>query len=146
MDRTFLIQSLIKKIPTCCFPTFKGSHLSFQCLTPKGVKSCTPHLSQNMLSIDFSDPPFLPTRRLFCQFLRLMQPRNFSCRMPQMAPREEEMANELAPFPCQQHRLLPGYGMKTFREERKEPSRKGNRFLFKHLFSFTFSLSTKAPL
>lgn len=34
--------------------------------------------------------------------------------------------------------------MKTFRDEGKEPSQKGNRFLFKHLFSFTFSTRHKS--
>lgn len=34
--------------------------------------------------------------------------------------------------------------MKTFRDEGEEPSQKGNRFLFKHLFAFTFSTKHKS--
>jgi hypothetical protein len=54
------------------------------------------------------------------------------------APEVEETANELALFLGQPLRFLPGKRMRTFRGEREEPSQKGNRFLFKHLFSFTF--------
>lgn len=54
------------------------------------------------------------------------------------------MADESALFPGQQLRLLPESTMKTFGAEGKEASQKGNGFLFKHLFSFTFSTKHKS--
>jgi len=65
-------------------------------------------------------------------------------RAARKAPEVEEMANELALYLGQPLRFLPRKRMKTLRDEGEEPSQKGNRFLFKHLFSFTFPLSTKA--
>lgn len=60
------------------------------------------------------------------------------------APEVEATANELALFLGQPLRFLPGKRMRTFRDEGEEPSQKGNRFLFKHLFSFTFSTEHKS--
>lgn len=65
-------------------------------------------------------------------------------RAARKAPEVEEMANELALFLGQPLRFLPGKKMKTFGDEGKEPSQKGNRFLFKHLFSFMFSTKHKS--